>query len=63
MSKLQSSQQMTEESLGLEPLGEKLIAYFADRMISEATLQRNGVMQVSGEKTRWSAHKLQVSKP
>ncbi|KAL8138734.1 hypothetical protein V2J09_004735 [Rumex salicifolius] len=35
--------------LGLEPLGEKLIAYFAERMISKETLERNGVMQVRGD--------------
>ncbi|XP_031263411.1 primase homolog protein-like isoform X2 [Pistacia vera] len=48
--KVFSSKQMTEKSLGLEPLGDKLIAYFAERMISEGTLQRNYVMQLSGDK-------------
>ncbi|KAJ0083150.1 hypothetical protein Patl1_11538 [Pistacia atlantica] len=52
--KVLSSKQMTEKSLGLEPLGDKafmscLIAYFAERMISERTLQRNSVMQLSGD--------------
>ncbi|KAL8508284.1 hypothetical protein ACS0TY_018756 [Phlomoides rotata] len=36
---------INEKSLELEPLGNKLLAYFAERMISEETLQRNGVMQ------------------
>ncbi|KAI3933479.1 hypothetical protein MKX01_022058 [Papaver californicum] len=34
-----------EESIGLEPLCKELIAYFAERMISRETLQRNAVMQ------------------
>ncbi|KAI9122480.1 hypothetical protein K1719_006320 [Acacia pycnantha] len=41
---------MTEESLGLEPLGAKLIAYFKERLISEKTLSRNAVMQLSDNK-------------
>ncbi|KAK6932011.1 TOPRIM domain [Dillenia turbinata] len=40
---------MSEEHLTLEPLGDKLIAYFFERMISEKTLKRNAVMQVSGD--------------
>ncbi|PSS02615.1 Twinkle protein [Actinidia chinensis var. chinensis] len=40
---------ITLESLGLVPLGEKLIAYFLERMISNNTLQRNSVMQISGD--------------
>ncbi|KAL8512851.1 hypothetical protein ACS0TY_019114 [Phlomoides rotata] len=36
---------INEKSLELEPLGNELLAYFAERMISEETLQRNGVMQ------------------
>ncbi|KAL8508285.1 hypothetical protein ACS0TY_018756 [Phlomoides rotata] len=36
---------ISEESLELEPLGNELRAYFAERMISEETLRRNGVMQ------------------
>ncbi|XP_038712777.1 primase homolog protein isoform X2 [Tripterygium wilfordii] len=39
--------QMTEDSLELEPLGEKLITYFGKRMISEDTLRRNAVVQSS----------------
>ncbi|KAK9267108.1 hypothetical protein L1049_009527 [Liquidambar formosana] len=49
ISKSKSSGQMTEEGLGLEPLGRKLISYFSGRMISEETLRRNAVMQVSGD--------------
>ncbi|XP_052201911.1 primase homolog protein isoform X2 [Diospyros lotus] len=41
--------QMTVESLGLVPLGEKLIAYFAERMISKDILLRNAVMQISSD--------------
>ncbi|XP_054777888.1 primase homolog protein-like isoform X2 [Prosopis cineraria] len=41
---------MTEESLGLEPLGPELIAYFKERLISEKTLSRNSVMQMSDNK-------------
>ncbi|XP_065847296.1 primase homolog protein [Euphorbia lathyris] len=48
--KVISSMQMTAESTVLEPLGEKLIAYFADRMISEETINRNAVMQIAGDK-------------
>ncbi|KAL3616807.1 hypothetical protein CASFOL_039201 [Castilleja foliolosa] len=36
---------ITEESLGLEPLCNELLAYFAERMISGETLRRNFVMQ------------------
>ncbi|XP_058197009.1 primase homolog protein-like isoform X2 [Rhododendron vialii] len=39
---------MTMESLRLVPVGEKLISYFAERKISEDVLQRNAVMQISG---------------
>ncbi|CBI38997.3 unnamed protein product, partial [Vitis vinifera] len=42
---------MTVDSLGLEPLGDKLIAYFGERMISEKTLWRNAVMQLSGNQS------------
>ncbi|XP_034698302.1 primase homolog protein-like isoform X2 [Vitis riparia] len=42
---------MTVDSLGLEPLGDKLIAYFGERMISEKTLYRNAVMQLSGNQS------------
>ncbi|KAF8024821.1 hypothetical protein BT93_F1856 [Corymbia citriodora subsp. variegata] len=43
--------QMTEESLRLEPLSDKIIGYFAERKISEETLQRNGVKQLSGKQS------------
>ncbi|CAL9075667.1 unnamed protein product [Musa textilis] len=36
---------ITEKSLQLEPVGEKVIAYFAERMISEETLRRNAIKQ------------------
>ncbi|KAL5731539.1 DNA helicase [Ranunculus cassubicifolius] len=39
---------ITEESIGLEPLSSKLVAYFAERMISGETLRRNGIMQKTG---------------
>ncbi|KAJ1420863.1 TOPRIM domain [Sesbania bispinosa] len=42
--------QMTEKSLGLEPLGPKLVAYFKERLISEKTLNRNSVRQLSDNK-------------
>ncbi|KAA8514786.1 hypothetical protein F0562_017965 [Nyssa sinensis] len=48
ISKVNSSRHMTEESLRLEPLGDELIAYFAERMISKEILQKNAVMQISG---------------
>ncbi|XP_075090277.1 twinkle homolog protein, chloroplastic/mitochondrial-like isoform X1 [Nicotiana tabacum] len=37
--------QITEESLGLEPLCDVLLSYFSERMISRETLRRNAVMQ------------------
>ncbi|KAJ7949951.1 Twinkle-like protein, chloroplastic/mitochondrial, partial [Quillaja saponaria] len=49
--KIKSSGQMTEEGLGLEPLRAQLIAYFNERLISEETLLRNAVMQISGNKS------------
>ncbi|KAK3433711.1 primase homolog protein isoform X2 [Eucalyptus grandis] len=49
--KANSTVQMTEESLRLEPLSDKIIGYFAERKISEETLQRNGVKQLSGEQS------------
>lgn len=48
--KVKSSKQVTPENVVLEPLGDKLIAYFSERMISEETLRRNAVMQMSGDK-------------
>ncbi|KAJ8450703.1 hypothetical protein Cgig2_021175 [Carnegiea gigantea] len=37
--------ELTEKSLGLEPLSDELLTYFAERMISAQTLWRNYVMQ------------------
>ncbi|XP_059667592.1 primase homolog protein-like isoform X2 [Cornus florida] len=48
-SDINSSRQITEESLRLEPLGDELIEYFAQRMISEEILQKNAVRQISGD--------------
>ncbi|KZV29364.1 twinkleprotein, chloroplastic/mitochondrial-like [Dorcoceras hygrometricum] len=48
--KTNSNSPSTRESLRLEALGEELVDYFAGRMISRETLQRNKVMKVSGEK-------------
>ncbi|KAK7329647.1 hypothetical protein VNO77_23819 [Canavalia gladiata] len=42
---------IAEESLGLKPLGPKLVAYFKERLISEKTLGRNAVRQLSDNKT------------
>ncbi|XP_022642755.1 twinkle homolog protein, chloroplastic/mitochondrial isoform X2 [Vigna radiata var. radiata] len=44
------SRKIAEESLGLEPLGPKLVAYFRERLISEKTLSRNAVRQLSDNK-------------
>ncbi|KAM7265820.1 hypothetical protein ACFE04_003503 [Oxalis oulophora] len=49
MSKEESSGSFTVETLGLQPLGDELIAYFGERMISEETLQRNLVLQKAGD--------------
>lgn len=46
-----SYRQIAEGSLGLEPLSPKLIAYFRERLISEKTLSRNAVRQLSDNKT------------
>ncbi|KAL0352745.1 UNVERIFIED_CONTAM: Primaseprotein [Sesamum angustifolium] len=46
---------LTMESLRLQMLGNELLAYFAERMISEETLQRNNVMQVAGDQLKISA--------
>lgn len=48
--KINSTLPSTRENLRLELLGEELVDYFVGRMISKETLQRNKVMQVSGEK-------------
>ncbi|CAJ2657864.1 unnamed protein product [Trifolium pratense] len=37
--------QLNEEDLQLEPLCNELVAYFSERLISNETLHRNGVMQ------------------
>jgi twinkle protein len=52
MSKVESSGPLTVEGLGLQPLGDELIAYFGARMISEETLQRNLVLQKSGDQNQ-----------
>ncbi|KAI4297183.1 hypothetical protein L6164_037082 [Bauhinia variegata] len=44
-SKVKKIRQITEADLQLEPLCDKLLGYFAERMISKETLQRNCVMQ------------------
>ncbi|KAK9713993.1 hypothetical protein RND81_06G063900 [Saponaria officinalis] len=36
---------LTEDSLGLEPLGNELLLYFTERMIAASTLKRNYVLQ------------------
>ncbi|XP_042024788.1 primase homolog protein-like isoform X1 [Salvia splendens] len=41
---------VSRENLRLEPLDNELLGYFAERMISKETLQRNNVMQVVGGK-------------
>ncbi|KAI3436985.1 uncharacterized protein J3R85_005925 [Psidium guajava] len=46
-----SSVHITEESLRLGPLSDEIIGYFAERKISEGTLQRNGVKQESGKQS------------
>ncbi|KAL3742433.1 hypothetical protein ACJRO7_017846 [Eucalyptus globulus] len=49
--KASSTVQMTEETLRLEPLSDKIIGYFAERKISEETLERDGVKQLSGKES------------
>ncbi|KAK6911115.1 TOPRIM domain, partial [Dillenia turbinata] len=44
-SRVMQYREITEMSLELEPLSSELLAYFSERMISEETLRRNGVMQ------------------
>lgn len=46
--KANSSRTLSGESL--EPLSDELLGYFAERMISKETLQRNNVMQVADDK-------------
>ncbi|XP_022721264.1 primase homolog protein isoform X2 [Durio zibethinus] len=43
------SSKITINGTKLEPIGDELVAYFAERRISKATLQRNAVMQKSGD--------------
>ncbi|KAL5537802.1 hypothetical protein UlMin_046130 [Ulmus minor] len=45
ITKTKIKRQITVEGLELEPLCDELVAYFAERMISRQTLQRNAVMQ------------------
>ncbi|KAE9599195.1 putative DNA helicase [Lupinus albus] len=42
---VKKTRKITEEELELEPLCNELLAYFAERLISKETLQRNAVMQ------------------
>ncbi|KAE9594858.1 putative DNA helicase [Lupinus albus] len=42
---IKKTREITEEELELEPLCNELVAYFAERLISKETLQRNAVMQ------------------
>ncbi|KAK2394672.1 DNA helicase [Trifolium repens] len=42
---VKKKREIKEEDLQLEPLCNELVAYFAERLISNETLQRNGVMQ------------------
>ncbi|KAL3813004.1 hypothetical protein ACJIZ3_014272 [Penstemon smallii] len=51
-SEIDSSQPLTVENLRLEMLGDELLTYFAERMISKETLERNNVMQVAGDRER-----------
>ncbi|KAD3337753.1 hypothetical protein E3N88_33273 [Mikania micrantha] len=41
---------LSEETLRLEPLGDELINYFAERMITAEILQKNAVMQMVDDK-------------
>ncbi|KAI4299773.1 hypothetical protein L6164_033200 [Bauhinia variegata] len=43
--KVKKIRQITEEDLQLQPLCDELLGYFAERMISKETLERNSVMQ------------------
>ncbi|CAL0301007.1 unnamed protein product [Lupinus luteus] len=42
---IKKTREITAEELKLEPLCDELVAYFAERLISKETLQRNAVMQ------------------
>nr|XP_043612280.1 primase homolog protein-like [Erigeron canadensis] len=50
VNKLKFSKELSEETLRLEPLGDEIIKYFAERMISVDTLQKNAVMQMVDDK-------------
>lgn len=51
-SKIKKKREITVDNLQLESLCDELVAYFAERLISRETLQRNGVMQKgSGNQT------------
>ncbi|KAF3450216.1 hypothetical protein FNV43_RR06296 [Rhamnella rubrinervis] len=45
--KVKIKREITVESLNLEPLCDELVGYFAERLITRETLQRNAVMQKS----------------
>ncbi|KAI7740406.1 hypothetical protein M8C21_022148 [Ambrosia artemisiifolia] len=50
VNKVKFSKKLSEETLRLEPLGDELINYFAERMISSEILQKNAVMQMVDDK-------------
>ncbi|XP_071721101.1 primase homolog protein-like [Rutidosis leptorrhynchoides] len=50
VNKVNIPKQLSEETLGLEPLGDELIDYFSKRMISVETLHKNAVMQMADDK-------------
>ncbi|KAI7740408.1 hypothetical protein M8C21_022150, partial [Ambrosia artemisiifolia] len=50
VNKVKFSKKLSEETLRLEPLGDELINYFAERMISAEILQKNAVMQMVDDK-------------
>ncbi|KAJ4834676.1 hypothetical protein Tsubulata_023434 [Turnera subulata] len=47
--KVKPTTEFTTEGVALEPLSNKLLRFFGERMISDETLQRNAVMQMSGD--------------
>ncbi|KAF3942941.1 hypothetical protein CMV_030452, partial [Castanea mollissima] len=47
ITKVKIQREITVENLQLEPLCDQIIGYFAERLISRETLQRNSVMQKS----------------
>ncbi|XP_021980139.1 twinkle homolog protein, chloroplastic/mitochondrial isoform X3 [Helianthus annuus] len=50
VNKVKFSKKLGEKTLRLEPLGDELINYFAERMISAEILQKNAVMQMVDDK-------------